>query len=51
MNKKGQVETLAPAIITLIIATTVLVLGIVMFQELRDTETISQNFQSYKNSL
>ena len=36
-GKKGQVNTLAPAILALVFAAIVLVFGIVMTQELRDT--------------
>jgi len=38
-NKKGQLGQLAPAILTLIFAAIVLVFGLVMSQELRDTQT------------
>ena len=38
-DKNGQVNTLAPAIIALIFAAIVLVFGLVMSQELRDTQT------------
>ncbi len=37
-NKKGQVQTLAPAILSLVFAGIVLVFGLVMSQELRDTQ-------------
>jgi len=39
LNKKGQVNTLAPAILSLVFAAIVLVFGMVMTQELRDTQT------------
>ncbi len=39
MKKKGQVNTLAPAILSLVFAGIVLVFGLVMTQELRDTQT------------
>jgi len=39
LKKKGQVQTLAPAILSLVFAAVVLVLGLVISQELRDTET------------
>jgi len=39
LNKKGQLGQLAPAILTLIFAAIVLVFGLVMSQELRDTQT------------
>jgi len=38
-NKKGQVQSLAPAILALVFAAIVLVFGLVMTQELRDTQT------------
>ena len=41
MNKKGQVQSLAPAILSLVFAAIVLVFGLVMTQELRDTQTAS----------
>jgi len=39
MKKKGQVGDLAPAIISLVLAGVILVLGLVIGQELRDTQT------------
>ena len=38
-SKKGQLQTLAPAILALVFAAIVLVFGLVMSQELRDTQT------------
>ena len=38
-NKKGQVQTIAPAILSLVFAAVVLVFGLVISQELRDTQT------------
>ncbi len=38
LNKKGQVQVLAPAILALVFAAIVLVFGIIMAQELRDTQ-------------
>ena len=38
INKKGQVQSLAPAILSLVFAAIVLVFGLVMTQELRDTQ-------------
>ena len=38
LNKKGQVSNLAPAILALVFAAVVLVFGLVMTQELRDTQ-------------
>ena len=42
MKKKGQVQSLAPAILALIFAAIVLVFGLVMTQELRDSITVDQ---------
>jgi len=39
INKKGQVQSLAPAILSLVFAAIVLVFGLVMTQELRDTQS------------
>lgn len=39
MKKKGQVSALAPAILSLVFAAVVLVFGLVISQELRDTQT------------
>lgn len=39
INKKGQVNLLAPAILSLVFAAVVLVFGLVISQELRDTQT------------
>ena len=39
MYKKGQLNTLAPAILALVFAAVVLVFGLVISQELRDTQT------------
>jgi len=39
MRKIGQVNTLAPAILSLVFAAVVLVFGLVISQELRDTQT------------
>lgn len=38
MNKKGQIGNLAPAILALVFAGIVLVFGVVISQELRDTQ-------------
>ena len=49
INKKGQVNTLAPAILALVFAAIVLVFGIVMTQEVTDTayaETATCNTSS-----
>ncbi len=39
LSKKGQLNTLAPAILSLVFAAVVLVFGLVISQELRDTQT------------
>ena len=39
MKKKGQLQSLAPSILALVFAAIVLVFGLVMTQELRDTQT------------
>jgi len=41
LHKKAQVQTLAPAILSLVFAAIVLVFGLVMLQELRDTDAIT----------
>ena len=38
-NKKGQIQTIAPAILSLVFAAVVLVFGLIISQELRDTQT------------
>ena len=38
-SKKGQVQVLAPAVLALVFAAVVLVFGLVMSQELRDTQS------------
>lgn len=48
MKNKGQVQTLAPAILSLTFAAIVLVFGLVMTQELRDTT--DANSQAYNAS-
>ena len=40
MKKRGQINSIAPAIIALVFAAIVLVLGLVITQELRDTQTV-----------
>jgi len=40
-SKKGQIQSLSPAILALVFASIVLVFGLVMLQELRDTDVIS----------
>ena len=48
-GKKGQVNSLAPAIIALIFAAVVLVFGLVMTQELRDVDSVNDNPLSVTN--
>ena len=38
-NKKGQIQSIAPAILALVFAAIVLVFGLVIMQSLRDTQT------------
>lgn len=49
INRKGQVNTLAPAILSLVFAAVVLVFGMVMTQELRDTQTSGTEAYSAAN--
>jgi len=42
MKKKGQVTTIAPAILALVFAAVVLVFGLIITQELRDTDVVTQ---------
>ena len=42
LSNKGQVQTIAPAIIALVIAGVFLILGVVILQELRDTNVVSE---------
>ena len=39
INKRGQVQSIAPAILALVFAAIVLVFGLVITQSLRDTQT------------
>lgn len=39
-NKKGQLQTLGPSIIALVIAAVFLILGLVLLQEFRDTSVV-----------
>jgi len=41
LSKKGQVGLLAPTIISLVLAAVILILGLVMLQEVRDTEVMT----------
>ena len=49
MDKKGQVQTLAPAILSLVFAAVVLVFGLVISQELRDTQETTIDAYSAAN--
>lgn len=49
-NRKGQVASLAPAILALVFAAVVLVLGLVITQELRDTQTAGTEAYNAANS-
>lgn len=46
ISRKGQINTLGPALITLVIAATFLILGIVILQEMRDTEPLAKEYSS-----
>jgi len=48
MNKKGQIGNLAPAIISLVLAAVILILGLVMLQEVRDTNIMTAGDEAYK---
>ena len=48
-SKKGQLNTLAPAILSLVFAAVVLVFGLVISQELRDTQTAGTEAYSAAN--
>lgn len=41
MSKKGQIQSIAPAILILVFASVVLVFGLIMLQELRDTPIVA----------
>ena len=49
-SKRGQVGSIAPAMIALVLASAVLVFGLIMTQEVRDTDVISKaNTQTVTN--
>lgn len=50
LQKKGQVGTLAPAILALVFAAVVLVFGLVISQELRDTQTAGTDAYAAANT-
>lgn len=52
-SKKGQVNTIAPAVITLTIAAVFLILGLVIIQNIRDTDIVKQanSVQTYNETL
>jgi len=41
LSKKGQIQSLAPAMIALVLAAVLLVFGLIMLQELRDTAVVA----------
>ena len=43
LNKKGQVQLLAPAILALVFAAILLVFGLIMTQEIRDTDIVTSS--------
>jgi len=49
MKKKGQVQSMAPAILSLVFAAVVLVFGLVISQELRDTQDIGTEAHTAAN--
>jgi len=51
LNKKGQIQVLAPAILALVFAAIVLVFGLVMEQELRDTQIGSTSYSVVNESM
>jgi len=42
LSRKGQINSLAPAVIALVIAAVFLVLGLIILQSLRDTDIVSK---------
>ena len=42
LSKKSQLQTLAPSIIALVLAATLLIVGLIMIQEMRDTDVVSK---------
>lgn len=51
-QKKGQLGSLAPAILSLVFAAVVLVFGLVISQELRDTQTVgSEAYRAANDTL
>ena len=42
-SKKGQLNSLAPAVIALIVAAFFLIMGVIILQSLRDTSTVTQS--------
>ena len=52
INKKGQINVLATSILALVFAAVVLVFGLVISQELRDTQTVgTEAFDSANTTL
>ena len=42
LNKKGQLNALGPSIIALVLASALLIFGLVILQDLRDTEMLTK---------
>jgi len=42
LNNRGQLQTLAPSLIALVLASVLLIFGIVMLQEFRDTDVVAK---------
>ena len=49
-NKKGQIQSIAPAILALVFAAIVLVFGLVIMQSLRDTQTAGTDAYTAANN-
>lgn len=45
-SKKGQINSMGPAVITMVIAAVFLILGIVMLQSIRDTDLVKEAISS-----
>ena len=50
LSRKGQVQTLAPAILALVFAASVLIFGLVILQELLDTDVVTGSGTSEYNT-
>lgn len=49
MNRKGNLQIIVPAILTLVLAATILVFGLIITQELRDTDALTSQLQTVTN--